>query len=178
VSGAVTPTRARRRQRRIRFFAGALALLACTSPRDLSGQLSEPCRSVCGLILGSTAVTTATGAAVAVGRLRGGVSTAKEGLLVWGATLGLYAGAGVSLQGNGERQQRAVLAAGIGTLAGSLLALAIESARREPDGAAKFAASLAGAALGAVVGGVYGATTARTPAERTTLPSFSVTVSF
>jgi hypothetical protein len=108
-------------------------------------------------VLGATGLTAATGALVAYGRQGGGVSTLSEGLTVWGIGLVGFVGGGIALGGNGARQERAVYAAGIGAVAGSLLWLGIESTLEASDGARKVAATLMGAAAGALAGGVYGA---------------------
>jgi len=108
-------------------------------------------------VLGATAFTVATGAAVAFGRHTGGISNIEQGLGIWSAAFVLSVGGGLALGSNGERQEQAVYAAGIGALAGSLVWLGIESSLDQSTGARKLAASLMGAAAGALVGGVYGA---------------------
>lgn len=140
-------------------LAVAAALTLASPPRPASAQFSDPCEVDCALILGATAFTTATGAAVAWGRYGGGLSTVREGLLVWGVSFAVVSGSGIALSGNGGRQRRAVRGAGIGALAGSVLWLGIESTQAESDGARKVAATLMGAALGTVLGGVYSALT-------------------
>ena len=127
------------------------------SPAHATAQLSEPCAVACGLVLGATGVTVATGALVALGRHTGGISTMNEGAPLFGVSFVAFVGGGLALSGNGARQERAVYAAGIGALAGSLLWLGIESTLDDSDGARKVAATLMGAAAGALVGGVYGA---------------------
>lgn len=159
------------------FAVWALVLALSFVPRGVSGQLARPCRSACGLVLGATAVTTATGAAVAAGRLSGGISTVRDGLVVWGATLGLFVGAGLSLGGNGDRQERAVYGAGIGTLVGPLVWLGVGSATGGGSSADKVAAALVGAAVGAVVGGIYGATTFDASSEPSPPTGISVSLS-
>ena len=126
-------------------------------PRPSAAQFSEPCQVACALVLGLTGITVATGSVVAVARQNGGFSTQSGALRVWWSGFGLAVGAGVALSVNGERQARAVYAAGIGAVAGSLVGLSIESLRAESDGARKLSATLIGAAAGAVVAGVYGA---------------------
>jgi hypothetical protein len=135
----------------------ALAVVGAAQATPASAQFSDPCGVPCAGVLGATAFTAATGVLVGYGRLTGGVSTISEGLTVWGVSLAAFVGTGIALSGHGERQERAVYSAGIGSLAGSLLWLGIESTLDESDGARKVAAALMGAAAGALVGGVYGA---------------------
>jgi len=135
----------------------ALALLGLQPPAPAAAQLTSPCEIGCALVLGATGFTVATGALVARGRHTGGVSSTREVMGVWGGTFVVFVGSGVALSGNGERQERAVYAAGIGALAGSLVWLGIESSLSQSNGARRVAASLMGAAVGAVIGGVYGA---------------------
>jgi hypothetical protein len=137
----------------------ALALATGAPSTPASAQLSEPCEAACGLVLAATGFTVATGAVVAYGRSKGGISTTAEGLRVWGVGFAMVVGGGIALRGNGERQERAVYAAGIGTLVGSVAGLGVEAAFGEGDGAARVAAALVGAAVGGLVGGVYGALT-------------------
>ncbi len=150
-----TDSRSGRRCGRPTIFSLALALLAAAAPA--SAQLTAPCAVTCAAVLGATGLTAATGALVAYARHGGRVSTPSEGLTVWGIGLVGFVGSGIALGGNGQRQERAVYAAGIGALAGSLLWLGIESTLAESDGARKIAATLMGAAAGALAGGVYGA---------------------
>jgi hypothetical protein len=112
---------------------------------------------MCGVVIGATGITFATGALVAYTRYTGGVSRPGEGIRVFAVGLATYVGAAFALGGNGERQERAVYGAGIGALAGSAVFLAIESLRAESDGARRLAAVLMGAAAGSLAGGVYGA---------------------
>jgi hypothetical protein len=126
-------------------------------PRTASAQLSDPCGATCGLVLGTTALTFATGTLVAYTRLTGGLSTPGEGLGVLGVGFATFVAGAVALGGNGERQERAVYGAGLGALVGSAVWLALERSRGESDGSRSLAASLMGAAAGALVGGVYGA---------------------
>lgn len=139
------------------LLAARVTVALVALPLPASAQLSEPCGVTCGLTLGATGFTFATGALVAYGRQTGGISTIREGLSVWGVGLGAFVAGGVALSGNGGRQERAVYSAGIGTVAGSLLGLTIESLVGESSGARKLAATLTGAAAGALIAGVYGA---------------------
>lgn len=136
-----------------------LAMALSVAPPAVSGQLSDPCATACGVVLGATAFTAATGTVVAYARASGGISTSAEGLGIWGAGFATVLGGGIALKGNGARQRRAVYGAGIGAVAGSLLGLGIESTRSSSDEASRLAAALVGAALGTLVGGVYGAVT-------------------
>jgi len=142
---------------RMRRWALPLTFLVATP--GASAQLSDPCGAACGVVLGATAFTAATGAVVAYARASGGISTAGEGLGIWGAGFATVVGGGIALQGNGARQRRAVYGAGIGAVAGSLLGLGIESTRTSSDDASRLAAALVGATLGTLAGGIYGAVT-------------------
>lgn len=142
------------------------------SPAETRAQLSDPCQITCGAVLGATSLVVATGSMVLVGRLRGGYSTPREGVAIWTVGLGVGVGAGLALLGNGERQQRAVYAAGIGTVAGSLVGLAVESLGKDSGGATRLAATLIGAAAGALVGGAYGAVSYEGPGASGTAMAF------
>lgn len=143
--------------RALAVLALAAAVVNAPLPIPVAAQLSSPCELTCGLVLGATGFTTATGALVAWGRTSGGVSNISEVAGVWGGTFLVFVGGGIALSGNGERQERAVYVAGIGALAGSLVGFAVASALDGGDRARKVAGALIGAAAGAVVGGVYGA---------------------
>jgi hypothetical protein len=136
-----------------------IALLAALQllPSSARAQLSDPCAAACGATLAVTGAVAATGAVATLGRLTGGLSTTSEGLWVWGSSFAAVLGAGAALSGNGARQERAVYAAAIGSLAGAALGLALGSATDSGDGARALAAALIGAAVGTVAGGVYGA---------------------
>jgi hypothetical protein len=133
------------------------ALLLGVSAPPASGQLSEPCQVTCALVLSAAGFTTATGAAVAVGRWSGGISTVEKGLWIWGTTFAVVVGGGLALGGDGELQERAVYSAGVGALVGAVAGLGIERALSGGDGPRSVAATLVGAAAGALAGGVYGA---------------------
>ncbi len=152
--------------------AAALGLMVLTfSPAGARAQLSDPCQIKCGVVLGAASFAVAVGTTVSVGRLRGGYSTTRQGkvYLAVGFVVGL--GAGIALSGNGDRQRRAVYAAGIGTLAGSLAGLAVESLSDESSGATRLAATLIGAAVGALVAGSYGAISYEGPGVGASAPA-------
>jgi hypothetical protein len=142
-----------------RISRRAMLVALLTAVPGANAQLSGPCGTACGVVLGATAFTAATGTVVGFARASGGISTPREGLGIWGAGFAAVIGGGVALQGDGHRQRRAVYGAGIGALAGSLLGLGIESTRASSDDASRLAAALIGAAVGTLVGGVYGAVT-------------------
>jgi hypothetical protein len=102
-------------------------------------------------------VVAATGTVAALGRLTGGLSTTGQAVGTWGASFALVVGGGVALSGNGERQERAVYAAGIGSGVGAALGLALAAATDASDGSRLLASTLIGAAVGVLAGGVYGA---------------------
>ena len=137
------------------LFAFAASALA---PTPAEGQLSDPCSVGCGLVLGATSFVVAQGVATAVGRASGGFSTTRQGIVAWGAGFALAAGGGIALSGNGARQERAVHAAGIGTLAGATAGLGLGAIFAESS-EGRLSAALVGGALGALVGGVVGAAT-------------------
>lgn len=142
----------------MRARAAALGLMVLTFPPvEARAQLSDPCQIKCAVVLGAASFAVALGTTVSVGRLRGGHSTARQGGVYWTVGLAVGLGAGIALSGNGERQRRAVYAAGIGTLAGSLAGLAVESLSGESSGPRRLAATLIGAAVGALAAGAYGA---------------------
>ena len=156
----------------VRARAAALGLMVLTfSPAAAHPQLSAPCQIKCGVVLGAASFAIAVGTTVSVGRLRGGYSTTRQGEAYW--TLGLVVGlgAGTALSGNGDRQQRAVYAAGIGTLAGSFAGLAVASLSDESTGSSRLAATLIGAAVGALAAGAYGAISYEGPGVGASAPA-------
>ena len=131
-------------------------VLTCAST-EAHAQPSDPCEIKCGVVLGVASSAVAVGTVVGLGRLRGGYSTPEQALASLTVGLGIGLGAGIALSGNGERQRRAVYAAGIGTVAGSLADLAVESVTGDSSGATRLAATLIGAAVGTLAAGAYGA---------------------
>jgi hypothetical protein len=146
-------------------------------PWPTRAQLSEPCAAACGSTLVVAGAVAATGAVAALGRLRGGLSTTSEGIWVWGASFVTVVGAGAALSGNGARQERAVYAAAIGSVAGAALGFAVGAATDSRDGARSVAAALIGAAVGTIAGGVYGALSHDDGGAALT-PSFGLDVPF
>jgi hypothetical protein len=126
-------------------------------PSSARAQLSEPCAAACGATLVAVSAVAATGAVATLGRLEGGLSTTSEGLWAWGASFAAVVGAGAALSGDGARQERAVYAAAVGSVAGAALGLVLGAATDSGDRARSVAAALIGAAVGTVAGGVYGA---------------------
>lgn len=135
-----------------------LALGCGCAPAQASAQFADPCELGCIAVLGATSFVTATGVSVAAGRVTGGLTSMGQGLFLWGLSFAATAGGGMALSGNGERQERAVYAAGLGTLAGGaaggLLGKALGG-----DEAHVISGSLVGAAAGALIGGAVGALT-------------------
>jgi len=145
---------------RSRFALALLAtLVALSRPATVDAQLSGPCDAWCGVVLGATGLTIATGTLVTRARLTGGISSTNEAVTVWGGSLVLAVGAGVALGGDGRRQERAVYASGIGAIGGALIGTGLESVLGESTRQRKVAAALMGGAAGALLGGVYGALT-------------------
>jgi hypothetical protein len=141
----------------VRRVGAVVIVCSALGPRESEAQFSEPCAAVCALTLGVTGVAAGTGIAVAVGRLSGGLSTTTSGALALGAGFAVVVGAGVALQGQGARQERAVYSAAIGAAAVSLTSLGVAALSGRGDGASLLASSLIGAAVGALAGGLYGA---------------------
>lgn len=152
-----------------------LAALFLAKPDSATAQLSDPCEVACSLVLGLTGYAVATSTLVAWGRHTGGISTSSEGLWAWGAGFALTVGGGVALGGNGERQERAIYAAGLGVLAGAAVGLAVGSIRPGGDGANRWAATIIGAGAGALIGGLYGALShdGRASGRATQVPLFT-----
>jgi hypothetical protein len=151
-----------------------LAMCSFQTPSDLAAQFAEPCQLTCAAVLGATGFVTATGTAIAVGRVSGGLSTVSQGLWIWGGTLAAVAGGGMALSGDGPRQERAIYAAGIGTVAGALSGLALGAVGARDDPPRMLASTLVGAAVGAVVGGVYGALTHDDAPSSGSVPLFAL----
>lgn len=148
---------------RIRRAPTACLLLAAglglARPTVAQAQFSEPCELSCIGVLGATGFVTATGLTVAYGRISGGMSSVNQGVFLWGGSFFAVTGAGMALAGDGELQERAVYASGIGVLTGALIGLTVETVRTGGDRPRILAGTLIGAAAGALVGGVYGALT-------------------
>ena len=139
-------------------LAVPLAALLCLAPRPepLTAQFTSPCEAACVAMLGATSFVTATGAAVAAGRLTGGLMSMNQGFLIWGVSFAATAGAGMALSGDGERQERAVYAAGIGTATGAAVG-GLLGAVLGGDESRVITGAVVGAAAGALLGGVVGA---------------------
>ena len=158
----------------------ALAIVVCGAlgPRGAAAQFSDPCGVACALTLGATGVVAATGTVVAIGRLTGGLSTTSGGLLAWGAGFAVVVGAGIALEDDGARQERAVYAAAVGAATGPLVSLAVEALTDGSDGSRILAASLIGAAAGALAGGVYGALSYEDGSAGGSVPLLSMSLPF
>ncbi len=142
---------------RSRLGAWVVAIGVLAAPCGAGAQLSNPCDLECGLVLGATSFVFASGTATAVGRMNGGFTSTRDGIVAWTAGFVAALGGGILLAGNGERQEQAVYAAGVGAAAGAVVGLATESLLGDSTGATRLAATLIGAAAGALTGGVYGA---------------------
>ena len=166
-----------RRPRSVWASLLAIGLCLVQPPSNVAAQLAEPCQLTCAAVLGATGFVAATGVAIAVGRASGGMSSVNQGLRVWGGTLALVVGGGLALAGDGDRQERAIYSAGLGTMAGALAGLSLEAVRTGGDGTRVLAGALVGAAAGAVLGGVYGALS-HDPDGPQSLPLFNVSLPF
>lgn len=158
------------RRVRSRWAFLPLALAFVQAPEPVAAQFEAPCELQCAAALGATSFVAATGISVAVGRVGGGLSSMSQGLWVWGAAFAAVVGGGTALSGNGERQERAVYAAGIGTLVGALAGGTLEAARSRADEAHVISGALIGAAAGALIGGAVGALTYDEGASSTAIP--------
>jgi hypothetical protein len=154
------------------------ALLMLHAPSPVMAQLSDPCQFTCAAVLGTSGFVAATGAAVAVGRGTGGMSTVDQGLWVWSGTFAAVVGGGFALAGDGGRQERAIFTGGVGTATGAVVGLVAEAVRTNGDGPRVLAGALMGAAAGAVIGGLYGALTYDSDATQNPIPLFAVSLSF
>ena len=141
--------------------AGSMLLLAAflTAPSQVEAQFSEPCGTACAVTLLLDGYIVASGTAVVVGRSMGGFSRTSQGIISWGSGFAMTTAAGVALQGNGDRQRRAVYGGAVGGAMGGLIGLALESAIGEGTNADRLSSTLIGAAIGVLVGGVIGAVT-------------------
>ena len=92
-------------------------------------------------------------------RTKGGVATTREAAWIWGAGFSMTIAGGVALSGNGERQERAVYASGLGVLAGAAAGWLVGSLGSSDDGPRVLAATLVGAGAGALLGGLVGGAT-------------------
>lgn len=155
-----------------------VAALALARPSPAAAQFTDPCELTCVGVLGATSFVAATGVSIAVGRIGGGMSTVNEGLLAWGASFAALTASAMALSGDGGRQERAVYAAGIGTLGGAVLGLGIEGIRTDGDEPHVLAGTLIGAALGAVAAGAYGALSYHDGGSGEAIPALSVTIPF
>jgi outer membrane lipoprotein SlyB len=119
-------------------------------------EAAVDCEIGCIVVFGLSSFTVATGTATGWGRITGGISTQSMGQAIWATSFGLSLGAGF-IQWGSPSHERMIFAAGIGSAAGALLGVALESAVGGGEGSEKIASALIGAAVGAVAGGVYGA---------------------
>lgn len=142
------------------LWVAALIAVSCPADASAAAALSPPsqaadCKVACGLVLGLSSFTVATGTVVTWGRVTGGISTRSQGTAIWTVSFGASLAAGAALYG--EHRERAVFASGIGVVAGALVGFTLESLVGSNEPSTKLAATLIGAAVGAVAGGVYGA---------------------
>lgn len=151
----------------------ALTLGCACAPTPASAQFTDPCELGCIAVLGATSFVTATGVSVAAGRITGGLTSMNSGLLLWGLSFAATAGGGMALSGNGARQERAVYAAGIGTLAGAVAGGLVGTSLGR-DEAHVISGTLVGAAAGALIGGAVGALTWSADEGGGAMPLFSI----
>lgn len=135
--------------------AQAAVALPPAAPPASEVPAAADCRVRCGLVLGMTSFTVATGSVVTWSRITGGLQSPSQGTAIWTISFGASLATAVTLYG--PRRERAVYAAGLGAAAGALVGLTVEAVAGRGEGSTKLAATLMGAALGAVAGGVYGA---------------------
>jgi hypothetical protein len=135
-------------------MAAACLLAVVAVPPE--AEAAVDCKVGCAVVFGVTSFTVATGAAVGWGRITGGISTQSLGQSIWATGLGLSLAAGFTQWGS-PSHERMIFSAGIGSAAGALLGVALESAVGAGEDSGKIASALIGAAAGAVAGGLYGA---------------------
>ena len=137
-------------------------LLAFAYPAAASGAVSpsQPqraaeCKVACGVVLGLSSFTIATGTVVAWSRITGGIPTRSSGQAIWTISFGATLAAGVGLYG--DRRERAIYGSGIGAVTGALVGFTVGALVGSDERSTKVAAALIGAAAGALAGGVFGA---------------------
>jgi len=146
-----------------------VVLLTLTAATPSEASAADECQFGCGLVLGLTSFTVATGSVAAWSRVNGGISNPGQGRTMW--ALGFVATVGAGAAVPAASRERAVFAAGIGAAAGALAGFTLESLTGSGEGSTKVAAALIGAAAGALVGGVYGALSHESEAETLALPA-------
>lgn len=156
--------------------AGSILLIAVVfaTPSRVDAQFSEPCGVGCAATLLLDSYVVASGTAVVVGRSMGGFSRTSQGVISWSSGFALTAATGVALQGDGDRQRRAIYGGAIGGAAGGLIGLALEAAIGGGTNADRLASTLIGAGLGVVVGGLIGAVTLDGIEDPAPAPLFSL----
>lgn len=162
---------------RLGRLAVGVVTAALLAPSSARAQLSEPCAVMCGTTLVGTGIVFATGSVVMAGWLQGGFSTTSGGLLTWGTTFAAAVGGGVALAGNGERQERAIYSAAIGSAVGAALGLGLAGLGNGDDRTRLLASALVGAAAGVLAGGVYGALS-HDEGSAGPSPSLSISIGF
>jgi len=156
--------------------AGSILVIAvvASSPAPLDAQFSDPCGVGCAATLLLDSYIVASGTAVAIGRSMGGFSRTSQGVISWGSGFAMTTGAGIALQGDGDRQRRAVYGGAIGGAVGGLIGLSLESAIGGDTSAERLSATLVGAGIGVLLGGVIGAITLDGVEESSPTPLFSL----
>lgn len=145
-----------------------VVLVAMTTAAPSEAGAATDCQFGCGVVLGLTSFTVATGTVAAWSRVTGGISNPGQGRTMWALGFVATVGAGAAIPE--ARRERAVYAAGIGAAAGALVGFTLESLTGSGEGPTKVAATLIGAAAGALVGGVYGALSHESEAGTMPLP--------
>lgn len=140
-------------------LGAALLAAAVLFPPDVEAQFSSPCEAACALTLGASGFVFAMGTMAAVGRLEGGYTTKTGPAVTFAAAFLASAGTGLALNGNGDRQRRAIYGSAVGAAGGAVVGLAAETLIGEHDTASRWAATLVGGAFGVMVGGIVGYTT-------------------
>lgn len=139
--------------------AGAFLAVAVflTAPSALNAQFSGPCRVGCAATLMLDSYLVASGTAVAIGRSMGGFSRTSQGVISWGSGFVFTAGAGIALQGDGNRQRRAVYGGAIGGALGGVVGLGVAVGIGKGSAADRLSAALIGGGIGVLAGGALGA---------------------
>lgn len=161
--------------RRPLFGVGVALTLLLAGREDARAQFTEPCQAACAVTLGASSFVFAMGTMATVGRLEGGYTTKTGPAVTFAVAFLAASGAGLALNGNGDRQRRTIYGSALGAAGGALVGLAAESLIGEHDTSSRWAATLVGGAIGVIAGGIVGGTTyegvnAQTPALTVVAP--------
>ncbi|NNF13709.1 MAG: hypothetical protein HKN72_10810 [Gemmatimonadetes bacterium] len=156
------------------LWVGVALTLLFAGGEEARAQFTEPCQAACALTLGASSFVFAMGTMATVGRMEGGYTTKTGPAITFAVAFFAASGAGLALNGNGDRQRRTIYGSALGAAGGALVGLAAESLIGEHDAASRWAATLVGGAIGVIAGGLLGTTldgvTARRPELTVVIP--------